>query len=149
MLAWHALVHNGGMEFAGCLIYQEQQYIPTQKEQYISTKSLCIYILTKKSSILVHKKAVIYCLTKNDVYTVVHKEQCTYYLVVDVYRQNIVQQYILPPFLNVSLFRDFTINYIWMYIDIFQSVESLILLRMQSIVKSLKRLIFRNGGSNA
>ena len=38
--------------------------------------------------------------------------------------------------------------HICMYIDIFLSVDSLIFLRMWSIVKSLQRLIFRNGGSS-
>ncbi|KAF6995925.1 hypothetical protein CFC21_012346 [Triticum aestivum] len=34
-------------------------------------------------------------------------------------RRQLVAWYLLPQFLNVSLFRDFTINYIRMYIDIF------------------------------
>ena len=37
---------------------------------------------------------------------------------------------ILPPFLNISLFRDSTRDYIRMYIDALKSICSLILLRM-------------------
>ena len=54
---------------------------------------------------------------------------------------------VLPLFLNICLCRDSSMDHIQMYIDEFSSVGSLILLRMQPIVESLERLIFRNGGT--
>ena len=51
----------------------------------------------------------------------------------------------VPKYLS---FQRFQMNYhIRMYIDIFQSVDSLILFCMQPLIEISKRLIFGNGGS--
>ena len=66
---------------------------------------------------------------------------------VSIVQHNILSSIVLPLFLNLSLFKVFTISYVQMYIDVFQcifygdvfqSVDSLILLCMQSALESLK-----------
>ena len=54
---------------------------------------------------------------------------------------------LLPPFLNISLWRDSTINHIQSKMSESTLQNASIYINMWFIMQSLQRLIFRNGGS--